>query len=194
MGLFENSCVQGWDRCHSRPISRNIAAPLTSPFPHPVVSMVIETTHYYLTCLGKTLDLHSYIPSTRAVNHRNRISCSNHTERTAGWILDIRIRTHHVTLAKMGHRQWNFDIDQFLNYVVIPAPWQHLPYPIARFFGYRREKPPSTGNLMPIFWAFVGIWCAIAILEQVTLHVASFQDVKAPGIVGSFVSVAEKEE
>ena len=84
--------------------------------------------------------------------------------------------------------EWNFDIDDYLNYVVPPAPWKHLPYPIARTFGYRKEKPKTTvGNVVAILWAFIGIWCAIAVLVKVADNIPLFQRQGAPLIVGSFV-------
>ena len=87
---------------------------------------------------------------------------------------------------------WNFDVDRYLNHIVPPPPWRHLPYPVAWFFGYRKGKPNDIGNLRPIFWAFIGIFCAILIIEVVSLHVPSFQDHNAPLIVGSFVSRRSK--
>lgn len=85
-------------------------------------------------------------------------------------------------------RSWNLDIDRVLNRVVPPPPWGHLPYPVARFFGFRKAKPEPLGNVMLIFWAFIGIFCAISIIEVVSLHVPSFQSRSAPLIIGSFVS------
>lgn len=87
----------------------------------------------------------------------------------------------------MGYRAWNFDIDRFLNPFVPAPPWPHLPYPIARWFGYRKTKPQPTGNLMPVFWAFIGVFCAITIIEAVSMHIPSFLSRDTPIIVGSFV-------
>ncbi|PHH85011.1 hypothetical protein CDD83_1034 [Cordyceps sp. RAO-2017] len=93
----------------------------------------------------------------------------------------------------MRHRTWNFDIDRFLNPLVPPPPWRWLPYPVARFLGYRRTAPAETGNLMPIFWAFLGILGCILVIEAVSSHVPVFKDHGAPMIVGSFGAAAVLE-
>ncbi|KND90043.1 Transmembrane protein [Tolypocladium ophioglossoides CBS 100239] len=93
----------------------------------------------------------------------------------------------------MRHRAWNFNIDRFLNPFVPPPPWRYLPYPVARFFGYRKTKPQETGNLMPVFWAFIGIFCAILLIEAVSKRVPSFESHGAPIIVGSFGAAAVLE-
>ncbi|KAJ3477403.1 hypothetical protein NLG97_g8851 [Lecanicillium saksenae] len=83
------------------------------------------------------------------------------------------------------HHAWNFDIDRFLNPIVPSPPWKYIPYPVAHFLGYRKTKPANTGNLMPTFWAFVGIFCAIIILQVASMHIPSFESHHAPAIVGS---------
>lgn len=87
-----------------------------------------------------------------------------------------------------SHHAWNFDIDRFLNPIVPSPPWNHIPYPVAYFLGYRKTKPVNTGNLMPTFWAFIGIFCAITIIQVVSKHVPAFESHHVPAIVGSFVS------
>ena len=91
----------------------------------------------------------------------------------------------------MRHRAWNFDIDRFLNPFVPPPPWRYLPYPVARFFGYRKTKPAEMGNVMPAFWAFIGVFCAILLIEAVSKRVPSFESHGVPIIVGSFVRVPD---
>ncbi|PHH61075.1 hypothetical protein CDD81_786 [Ophiocordyceps australis] len=89
------------------------------------------------------------------------------------------------------HWAWNFDIDRFLNPFVPRPPWRHVPYPIAHFLGYRKTKPQATGNVVPVFWSFIGIFCAIIIIEQATKHVSAFEDNGVPTvIVGSFGAAA----
>ncbi|KAL6872899.1 HPP domain-containing protein [Trichoderma novae-zelandiae] len=91
------------------------------------------------------------------------------------------------------HHSWTFNIDRFLNPFIPPPPWSHIPYPIAYWFGYRKAKPQETGNLMPIFWAFIGVFGAIAMIEAVGKHVASFPPHHVPLIVGSFGAAAVLE-
>lgn len=87
-----------------------------------------------------------------------------------------------------SHRHWNFDIDYYIQPVIPPPPWQHVPYPISWFLGYRKQAPAATGNLMPTFWAFLGVFSAIVVLEAVVTRVPLFESHGAPIIVGSFVS------
>ncbi|KAM4054405.1 HPP family protein [Hirsutella rhossiliensis] len=93
----------------------------------------------------------------------------------------------------MRHRTWNLDIDRFLNPLVPSPPWPILPYPVAHFLGHRKTKPQETGNLMPIFWAFVGILCSILVIEAVTSRVPLFEARGVPMIVGSFGAAAVLE-
>ncbi|KAH6973969.1 HPP family protein [Ilyonectria destructans] len=93
----------------------------------------------------------------------------------------------------LRHRTWNFNIDRYIDPLVPPPPWPYLPYPVARLFGYRKTKPVDTGNLMPITWAFIGIFCAILILEAVVKRVPSFESHGVPIIVGSFGAAAVLE-
>ncbi|KAL3299630.1 hpp family protein [Colletotrichum asianum] len=88
---------------------------------------------------------------------------------------------------------WNFDIDRFLNPFVPPPPWAHLPYPVSHFFGYRKSKPDNTGNLVPIFWACIGVFCGVAAVSVVSRQIPSFREHGAPIIVGSFGAAAVLE-
>lgn len=89
--------------------------------------------------------------------------------------------------------RWHFDIDRHLNPWIPPPPWRYLPYPVARFLGFRRRKPQQqqqqqqTGNLVAMFWAFIGIMAAILVIQAVSQRVPSFEARGAPMIVGSFV-------
>ncbi|UNI16949.1 hypothetical protein JDV02_003331 [Purpureocillium takamizusanense] len=93
----------------------------------------------------------------------------------------------------MGYRQWNFDIDRYLNPLVPSPPWRHLPYPVAYWFGYRKGKPRDMGNLVPVFWAFIGVFAAILMIEAVSRRVPSFEHKGVPMIVGSFGAAAVLE-
>ncbi|KAF5660140.1 HPP family protein [Fusarium heterosporum] len=81
---------------------------------------------------------------------------------------------------------WNFDIDQFINPFVPSPPWQHIPYPVAYIFGYRRDKPRSLGTFVPVFWAFIGIFIALSVIELASERIPSFVERGAPIIVASF--------
>ncbi|OAA55728.1 HPP family protein [Cordyceps fumosorosea ARSEF 2679] len=92
-----------------------------------------------------------------------------------------------------SHHAWNFDIDRYLDPIVPAPPWRYLPYPVAHFLGYRKTKPANTGNIMPTFWAFIGIFCAIIIVQVVSTHIPSFESHHVPAIVGSFGATAVLE-
>ncbi|KXH67374.1 HPP family protein [Colletotrichum salicis] len=96
-------------------------------------------------------------------------------------------------MLRCNPRNWDFDIDRFLNPFVLPPPWKHLPYPIAHFFGYRKSKPQNVGNLVSIFWACVGVFCGVAVVSIVSRQIPSFRDHGAPIIVGSFGAAAVLE-
>ncbi|KAF5009732.1 hypothetical protein FDECE_4078 [Fusarium decemcellulare] len=89
-------------------------------------------------------------------------------------------------MSRMNPTTWKFDIDRLLNPIVPSPPWRHIPYPVAYFLGYRRDKPRDIGTIVPVFWAFIGIFCGISIIEVVSERIPSFIDRGAPIIVGSF--------
>ncbi|RSL85826.1 hypothetical protein CEP52_016022 [Fusarium oligoseptatum] len=61
-------------------------------------------------------------------------------------------------MSRWDPTTWKFDIDRLLNRFVPPPPWRHLPYPVAYFLGYRHKKPRDIGTVVPVLWAFVGIF------------------------------------
>ena len=91
----------------------------------------------------------------------------------------------------MNPREWSLDIDRYLNPWIPAPPWQYIPYPVARFMGYRahhhHEKLKNMGNILPIFWGFIGAFCGLALIGGVSMHIPSFQERGVPVIVGSFV-------
>ncbi|KAH6973166.1 HPP family-domain-containing protein [Ilyonectria sp. MPI-CAGE-AT-0026] len=89
-------------------------------------------------------------------------------------------------MSRWDPTTWRFDIDRLLNRFVPPPPWQHIPYPVAYFFGHRKQKPRDIGNVVPIFWAFIGVFCAVSVIEVVSERIPEFKHRGAPVIVGSF--------
>ncbi|KAJ4132538.1 hypothetical protein NW754_015355 [Fusarium falciforme] len=89
-------------------------------------------------------------------------------------------------MSRWDPTTWKFDIDRLLNRFIPPPPWRHLPYPVAYFLGYRHKKPRDIGTVVPVLWAFVGIFCALSIIEVVSERIPSFKERGAPIIVGSF--------
>ncbi|PFH62308.1 hypothetical protein XA68_14168 [Ophiocordyceps unilateralis] len=93
----------------------------------------------------------------------------------------------------MAYREWDWDIDRYLNRFIPPPPWHRLPPPVARLLGYRQNKLPSTGNILPLIWAFIGITLTISIIEAATKSVPDFVANDGPIIVGSFGASAVLE-
>lgn len=83
---------------------------------------------------------------------------------------------------------WRFDIDQYLNPFIPPPPWRHIPYPVAYILGHRRHKPRDIGTIVPVIWAFIGIFIGVSVIQLVSENIPSFASKGAPAIVASFVS------
>ncbi|KAK1977676.1 HPP family protein [Colletotrichum cereale] len=96
-------------------------------------------------------------------------------------------------MLRCNPKEWNFDIDRFLNPFIPHPPWEHLSYPIAHFFGHRKSKPNNVGNLVPIFWACIGVFCGVAVVALVSRQIPVFKEHGAPIIVGSFGAAAVLE-
>lgn len=87
--------------------------------------------------------------------------------------------------------RWHVDIDSYLNPWLAPSVLPRLPYPLAHFLGYRTERTHRAtplGNLIVIFWSFVGIFGTLALIGLIGNHVPEFQSWGVPVVVGSFVS------
>ncbi|EFQ31515.1 HPP family protein [Colletotrichum graminicola] len=97
------------------------------------------------------------------------------------------------SMLRCDPREWNFDIDRFINPFIPHPPWEHLPYPIAHFFGYRKAKPINAGNIVPVFWACIGVFCGVAVVALVSRQIPVFREHGAPIIVGSFGAAAVLE-
>ncbi|QGI65430.1 hypothetical protein CEK26_009380 [Fusarium fujikuroi] len=89
-------------------------------------------------------------------------------------------------MSRLNPTSWTFDIDRYLNPFIPSPPWQHIPYPVAYIFGFRRDKPKSIGTILPVIWAFVGIFIALSVIELASERIPSFVERGAPIIVGSF--------
>ena len=86
--------------------------------------------------------------------------------------------------------RWHVDIDQYLNPFVPPSLLPRLPYPVAHFLGHRTGRSLRTplGNIVVIFWAFVGVFGTLSFIGLIGRHIPAFESRGVPTIVGSFVS------
>ncbi|KAI1105078.1 HPP family protein [Jackrogersella minutella] len=89
--------------------------------------------------------------------------------------------------------KWHFDIDDYINPWLPAVPWNRIPYPIARFLGHREDHQHPLGNIVMIFWAFIGVFCSLNIVMFVSRAIPSFEDHGAPIIIGSFGAAAVLE-
>ncbi|TLD19094.1 hypothetical protein PspLS_09957 [Pyricularia sp. CBS 133598] len=91
--------------------------------------------------------------------------------------------------------KWHFNIDSYLNPWIPRNPSHRLPYPLARFVGHRHPDRPqkAVGNLIYIFWAFIGVFASMLLILGVNHHVGEFRAHNAPMIVASFGAAAVLE-
>ncbi|KAJ8070278.1 hypothetical protein OCU04_000661 [Sclerotinia nivalis] len=83
----------------------------------------------------------------------------------------------------------DFDIDHYLNRF-IPSPRLYiLPTPISWFLGYRSKPRCRTGSLVIWFWAFIGAFCGIAIVENI-YRSAYFKERGSPLVIASLGAAA----
>ncbi|KAF2114833.1 HPP family-domain-containing protein [Lophiotrema nucula] len=83
-------------------------------------------------------------------------------------------------------REWNFEIDHYLNKVLPPSPLHKLPPPLSRFLGYRKEQKQDVGNILGAFWSLVGAFCGLAVIAGVFNNTLSIQVHHPPALIASF--------
>jgi hypothetical protein len=84
-------------------------------------------------------------------------------------------------------REWDLDVDRYLNRIIPPSPLHKLPTPISRFLGYRKEQKQDVGNVLGAFWSCVGAFCGLAVIAGVFNHMSSIQMHHPPALIASFV-------
>ncbi|KAI1172188.1 HPP family-domain-containing protein [Nemania sp. FL0916] len=68
--------------------------------------------------------------------------------------------------------QWSFNIDNYLNHIIPPPPWQVIPYPIAYFLGYRKRPPEKKyGSLLLTVRALLGAFTSLVLIQVLTYQV-----------------------
>lgn len=82
----------------------------------------------------------------------------------------------------------NFDIDEHLNRF-IPASRLHLlPEPLSWFLGYRTKPRKPVGNVIVWWWAFIGAFAGLLVVEAVYM-LPGLKKEGAPIIIASLVSL-----
>lgn len=82
----------------------------------------------------------------------------------------------------------NFDIDHYLDRFIPPNRLDVLPAPITRFLGHRQhpEQQKPVGNVLVWFWACLGAFCGILVVEAV-YSTPLLRGSGAPIVIGSLV-------
>jgi hypothetical protein len=82
----------------------------------------------------------------------------------------------------------SFDIDHYLNRIIPRNHIHLLPKPISWFLGYRESRPAPIGNVFVWWWAFIGAFAGILVVEAV-FQTKYFQAEGTPIVIASLVSL-----
>lgn len=85
-------------------------------------------------------------------------------------------------------RNWDLDIDGYLNRILPPSPLHKFPAPVSRFLGYRKEARQDVGNILGAFWSMLGAFCGLGVVAAVFNKTESIQWHHPPALIASFVS------
>jgi len=80
----------------------------------------------------------------------------------------------------------DFDVDHYINRFVPRSRLHLLPKPISWFLGYRSQPTPRIGSVLVWFWAFIGAFGGILVVEAV-FHSEGIKDHGAPTVIASLV-------
>ncbi|KAK0119141.1 hypothetical protein ONS95_008003 [Cadophora gregata] len=88
-----------------------------------------------------------------------------------------------------GISSYNFDVDRYINRIVPRSRLHLLPKPISWFLGHREKPTKNVGNVVTWFWAFIGAFCGILVIEAV-FQTEKLQSDGAPIIIASLGAAA----
>lgn len=89
----------------------------------------------------------------------------------------------------MRAQDLNFDVDHYINPLIPRNRLHRLPEPISRFLGYRNSAPPRIGNVFVWWWAFIGAFAGLLVVEAV-FHTSKLRSEGTPIVIASLVSSA----
>jgi hypothetical protein len=89
----------------------------------------------------------------------------------------------------MSEKYLNVDIDQYTSWIIPRNRLYLLPKPISWFLGYRSEAPPRIGSVLVAWWAFIGAFAGLLVVEAVFMTDALKSD-GAPIVIASFVCLS----
>jgi hypothetical protein len=87
----------------------------------------------------------------------------------------------------MGAQDIEFDIDNYINRFIPRNRLRLLPKPISWFLGYRSSSPSRIGNVLVWWWAFLGAFAGILVVEAV-FRTEQLQSEGTPIVIASLVS------
>ncbi|PVH88223.1 HPP family protein-like protein [Cadophora sp. DSE1049] len=88
-----------------------------------------------------------------------------------------------------GISSYNFDVDRYINRIIPRSRLYLLPKPISWFLGHREKPPKQIGNVVTWFWAFIGAFCGILVIEAV-FQTEKLKSDGAPVIIASLGAAA----
>ncbi|KAH6709355.1 HPP family-domain-containing protein [Leptodontidium sp. MPI-SDFR-AT-0119] len=88
-----------------------------------------------------------------------------------------------------GLFSYNFDVDRYINRIIPRSRLYLLPKPISWFLGHRETPPKQIGNVVTWFWAFIGAFCGILVIEAV-FQTERLKSDGAPIIIASLGAAA----
>ncbi|KAG0651147.1 Transmembrane [Hyphodiscus hymeniophilus] len=83
----------------------------------------------------------------------------------------------------------NFDIDHYLNRLIPRNRLHLLPKPVSYVLGYRNSSPPRIGNVLIWWWAFIGAFAGILVVEAV-FHTEQLRSEGTPIVIASLGAAA----
>lgn len=84
-------------------------------------------------------------------------------------------------------RDWELDVDRYLNRFLPPSPLHKLPTEVSRYLGYRKAQRRDVGNVLGAFWSMLGAFCGLAVIAAVFNNTESIQRHHPPALIASFV-------
>jgi CBS-domain-containing membrane protein len=86
-----------------------------------------------------------------------------------------------------GAREWDLDLDRYLNRIIPPSPLHRLPTSVSRFLGYRKTQRQDVGNVLGALWSMLGAFCGLVVIAVLFKHTEAIQWHHPPALIASFV-------
>ncbi|KAK9778240.1 putative HPP family-domain-containing protein [Seiridium cardinale] len=134
-------------------------------------------------------------PDTLILDARKPMDRALHHEVQGTLNLPIRSR-HIVSLSCSVGSESSVALSALLWYCIFisqETPISERLPELSHFLGHRPKPQRDLGHLLEIFWAIVGVFVGLTLIEVIGQQIPSFQEHNAPLIVGSFGAAAVLE-